>query len=340
MKVAHFHFGKDGGAERFFVQLVNALYERDVEQISVIRPNRAWRGDIENATQLIESNYRYFSHTNFTLPRKVMKLANNWEPNALFAWMPRAARLIPEYKKCIRLARLGDYPPDLQHFDRIDTLVCNTPGIAEHVRDLGWTRGVEMISNFTTATPAQPIDRAMLDTPEDAFVVSASGRFVHRKGFDTVIDAMVEAPDMYFWLIGDGKEADNLKAQARKLGVMDRIRFAGWQENATAYVRASNAYVAASRLEPLGNIVLEAWAQEVPVVSTKSQGPSWFMEHGENGLMVEINDAEGIAKALKRFQSDPKLAKKMVAGGSKTLAEKFSKKVITDAYIELFKQKP
>ena len=40
MKVMHFHFGKDGGAERFFVHLVNAFARRDVEQKIIIRPGR------------------------------------------------------------------------------------------------------------------------------------------------------------------------------------------------------------------------------------------------------------------------------------------------------------
>ncbi len=57
----HFHFGKDGGAERFYVHLVNALEELEVEQISVIRPQRTWRRSVENATEIIESHFRNFS---------------------------------------------------------------------------------------------------------------------------------------------------------------------------------------------------------------------------------------------------------------------------------------
>lgn len=46
-KILRFHYGKDGGAERFFVNLVNALGERSVEQQFIIRPRRSWRGKIE-----------------------------------------------------------------------------------------------------------------------------------------------------------------------------------------------------------------------------------------------------------------------------------------------------
>ena len=111
MKVAHFHFGKEGGAERFFVHLVNSLHERDIEQISVIRPNRLWRKDIEGATQIIESNFRNLSPDRLMLPIKVKRLANEWEPNTLFAWMPRACRLMPGHRRLERLRHGGQRIP-------------------------------------------------------------------------------------------------------------------------------------------------------------------------------------------------------------------------------------
>jgi len=339
MKVAHFHFGKEGGAERFFVHLVNALHERGVEQKSVIRPNRTWQKDIEQASELRLSNFRNASLDRILLPMHAKKLAQNWEPDVMFAWMPRACRLIPANVKPLRVARLGDYPLRLNYFKNIDVLVCNTPGIVEHVKDMGWDRGVEMISNFTYAKSSSPVSRSTLDTPEDAFVVSSMGRFVPRKGFDVLIKSMEFNTSMYLWIMGGGEEEENLKALANKLGVMDRIRFAGWQKDPNAFVKASDVFAAASSHEPLGNIILEAWAQGVPVVSTKSEGPSWFMTDEQDGLMVDIGNAEGFAKSFKKLESDKSLRTKLAKGGQKTLQEKFSKQVITDAYLDLFSRK-
>jgi len=339
MKVAHFHFGKEGGAERFFVHLVQALHERGIEQKSVIRPNRTWQKDIEKASELRLSNFRNASPDRILLPLYTKKLAKTWEPDVMFAWMPRACRLIPSKVKPLRIARLGDYPLRLDYFKNIDVLVCNTPGIVEHVKDMGWDRGVEMISNFTYAKASKPVSRAALNTPEDAFVVSSMGRFVPRKGFDVLIKAMEIHKTMYLWIMGGGEEEENLKALAKKLGVEDRIRFAGWQKDPNAYVRASDVFAAASSHEPLGNIILEAWAQEVPVVSTKSEGPSWFMTNEQDGLMVEIDDAVAFAERFEKLEQDKALCKKLAKGGQKTLQKKFSKKVITDTYLNLFSRK-
>lgn len=341
MKVMHYHFGKDGGAERFFVHLVNALAERGVEQTAFIRPDRLWRQDIQDAARLVESNFRNLSLDRVLLPMKASRMARAEQPDALFAWMPRASRLMPNYRGCIRISRLGDYPLRLNYFRNTDVLVCNTPGIADHVRQkLGWDRRVEVISNFTGTERVAPIDRASLDTPADALVVMSMGRFVPRKGFHTLIDAIAKVPDAYLWLCGDGEQSDALKQQAAERGVSHRVRFAGWQKDTRPFLAAADIFVMASSHEPLGNVVLEAWAQGTPVISARSEGPSWFMRHGENGLLVDIGDVDGFADAVTMLAGDSALRETLSANGRNTLLRQFSKDAITDAYLNLFRQKP
>ncbi len=335
----HFHFGKDGGAERFYVHLVNALEELEVEQISVIRPQRTWRHIVENATEIIESHFRNLSFDRVLLPLRMKRLANRWRPDAIMAWMPKGAKLMPDYSQAMRIVRLGDYPKKLEHFKNIDVVVCNTPGIAERVRKLGWTRGIEVISNFTPTEKVKPISRTEMDTPQDAFVVTSMGRFVARKGFDVLVASLVNSPDTWLWLVGDGEDEQELKDQAQRLGVLERIRFAGWQTDTRPYVAASDVFAMASRHEPLGNVVLEAWAQDIPVISTRCEGPSWFMTDGENGLMVDIDDAKGFANSYEMLKNSNELVKKLVAGGREKLESTFSEKAICDAYMELFNRK-
>lgn len=340
MKVMHYHFGKDGGAERFFVHLVRSLAERGVEQTAFIRPDRIWRKDIETSARLIESNFRNLSLDRLLLPMKAAQLARNEKPDALFAWMPRASRLMPNYKGCIKISRLGDYPLRLDYFKNTDCLVCNTPGIAVHVREkLGWTRQVEVISNFTNTERVPPVSRASLDTPDDAFVVMSMGRFVPRKGFHTLIDAIAKVPDAYLWLVGTGEQMENLTKQAAERGIAGRVRFAGWQKDTRPFLAAADAFVMASSHEPLGNVVLEAWAQGTPVISSRSEGPTWFMRDGVNGLMVDIGDVDGFASAIERIANDPELGLRLATEGDATLQAQFSRKAITDAYMALFSRR-
>jgi glycosyltransferase involved in cell wall biosynthesis len=246
---------------------------------------------------------------------------------------------MPPYKGCIKISRLGDYPPRLDYFRNTDCLVCNTPGIAEHVRNLGWKRDVEVISNFTSTERVEPISRAVLDTPENAPVVMSMGRFVKRKGFHTLIEAVAKVPGVYLWLLGDGEERDDLDKLATDLGVSERVRFAGWQKDTRPFLAAADIFVMASSHEPLGNVILEAWAQGTPVVSSRSEGPQWFMRDGENGLMADIGDAEGFAHAIERIANDRALGSALAERGHQTLVSQFSKTAITDAYLRLFASK-
>ncbi len=340
MKIAHFHFGKDGGAERFFVHLVNALAKRGVEQKVVIRPGRAWKKDFDPSVGIKESHFRIASLDRIALPLYVRAMIRRWQPDCVLGWMPKGAKLVPNVAGPLKLVRLGDYPTSLRKFRNIDTIVCNTPGIARHVREMGWTRGVEVISNFTETAPAAPVARSVLDTPGDAYVISSMGRFVPRKGFDVLIRALAKQPDAILWLIGGGEQEQNLKTLAAELDVADRVRFAGWQKDPLPFIAASDCFAMASSHEPLGNVVLEAWGQGVPVVSTRSEGPTWFMRDGENGLLVDIGDHEAFGSAFGRLREEPQLASRLVEGGRATLDAMFSENAIVEAYMRLVENRP
>ncbi len=336
MKVVHAHFGKDGGAERFFVNLVNALHEHSVEQKFVIRPNRAWRSEIEHCGEIIENHYRRVSISGVFLNFRFHRLLRDFKPDAIMSWMPRASRLMQKYDSAVKMARLGDFPKNLKHFGDCDVLVGNVPGIGRRCRQLGWAKPIQIISNFPREASGEKIDRALLDTPNSALLVTAAGRFVPRKGFDILIRAVARLEDAHLWLIGEGQEAENLKNLAKELGANDRIRFVGWKDDPSPYVAASDIFCMASRHEPLGNVILEAWSIGVPVVAARSEGPSWFMHDEDNGLMVAIDDVDGFAKAFERLRSDEPLRNRIVEGGYETLARQFSRQGITRQYMQLF----
>jgi glycosyltransferase involved in cell wall biosynthesis len=340
MKVLHIHFGKEGGAERFFVSLANAFGERGVEQHFIIRPRRTWEGLIKELGPIWFNNYRYFSLSSFLLEWRVKRLIKTWQPDAVMAWMPRASHLIPDMDSAVKLTRLGDYPVHLRHFKNLDVLVGNQPGIATHCQELGWDKPICTISNFARQVTPVPVLRAALDTPEDAFVISSAGRFVNRKGMDFLIRAAARVPNAYLWLIGEGKERDALEALAQSEGIADRTRFIGWVDEPIHYIAASDVFGMTSRHEPLGNVVLEAWQAKVPVVATRSEGPSWYMVDGGNGVLTDIDDLDPFVAGLQKIKDDPAFGAKMVQGGSAQLDTLFSKRGIVDQYLDLFENDP
>jgi glycosyltransferase involved in cell wall biosynthesis len=336
MKVLHLHFGKEGGAERFFVNLANELGKRGVEQRFVIRPGRSWTSQISGLGTVIENDYRRISPTSYLLQWRVARICKVWQPDAIMAWMPRAARLIPKYEGAVKLARLGDFPRHLEHFGRCDVLVGNTPDIGVHCQKLGWTKPMLTISNFPRPVTPVPVLRADHDTPDDAFLICGAGRFVPRKGMDLLVRATAKMPGAWLWLLGDGVERPKLEALVAELGIADRTRFIGWVAEPIHHLAAADVVGMPSRHEPLGNVVLEGWQAGVPVVSTRSEGPGWFMRDGENGLLTDIDDLDAFVGALTRVRDEKRLRAKLSAGARETLAAQFSIQGIVDQYVQLF----
>ncbi|MFP6880030.1 MAG: glycosyltransferase family 4 protein [Roseibacillus sp.] len=91
-----------------------------------------------------------------------------------------------------------------------------------------------------------------------------------------------------------------------------------------------------SRVEPLGNVVLESWSFDLPIVAAASEGPSWLIDNGENGLLIPIDDADAGAAAVRKLLEDQPLAQRLVAGGRAKLEAKFSRDGIVKEYEDLF----
>jgi len=337
LKVIHFHFGKEGGAERFFVKLAQALDRRGVKQRFVIRPGRSWEAQIAPLGPVIRNNFSKLSPLSILLHWQADRWVRDWKPDAVMSWMPRAGRLVHRWPGVVKLNRMGDFPKNLKHFDNCDLLVGNVPGIAATCRDLGWTKPALTISNFTPNVPPAPVPRAAHDTPEGVFLVAAGGRFQPRKALDVALRAIARLPGAWLWLIGEGKLRPDLERLAADLGVTDRVRFVGWVENPVHHIAAADAFLLPSRHEPLGNILLEAWAAGVPSVATRSEGPSWFMRDGVDGLMADIDDAAGIATALARLRDDPAAARGFATSARARLDEMFSEEAICRDYMTVFR---
>lgn len=336
-KVLHIHFGKEGGAERFFVNLAKAFDKRGVEQRFAIRPHRSWEREITPLGPVIRNNYRYLSISRFWLEWKLRQTCRTWQPDAILAWMPRAARAMPDWPDAVKMTRLGDYPKHLDHFRRCDALVANTPDIITHCQGLGWTKPGLVISNFARPVTPMPVARAAHDTPEGAFLIAAAGRFVNRKGLDLAIRAAARLDGAHLWLIGDGKERPALEALAREVGMADRTRFVGWVDEPVHHLASADAVAFPSRHEPLGNVILDAWQAGVPVVSTRAEGPDWFLRPGTDGIMVEIDDLDGLTAGLQALMDDPALRARYATAGRARLQAMFSEDAVVDAYLAAFR---
>ncbi|MDF2900583.1 MAG: glycosyl transferase [Phenylobacterium sp.] len=324
----------EGGAETYFLDLVAALAEDGVGQVAAIRAN-ANREAALARIGVPSGLFRFGGPIDILTKPRLKAFAEKHEAKLALAWMNRAARHTPG-GPWARVGRLGGYY-NLKYYKGFDELVANTEDIADWVVSQGWPAGkVRHIPNFAAApADVEPVNRATLDTPEDAPLLLAMGRLHEAKAHDVSLAALAQVPYAYLWIAGVGGLETKLRAMAHALGVSDRVRFLGWRTDPSALYRAADICVFPSRYEPLGNVVIQSWAHGLPVIAAASQGPSALIRDGEDGLLVPIDDAGALAGAINRLIADPMLRIALVQHGAERVEAEFSPAAVVAQWRQL-----
>ncbi|MEO8042321.1 MAG: glycosyltransferase family 4 protein [Acidobacteriota bacterium] len=110
---------------------------------------------------------------------------------------------------------------------------------------------------------------------------------------------------------------DEIKNKAHARGFGDSIRFPGFldHEHKIREFSAADVYLNTNRIDNMPISVVEAWAMGVPVVATNVGGLSHLIESGETGLLVDDNDADGMASAVRSLLKDPETTKRLSVQG-------------------------
>lgn len=336
MKVLQIMGGRDvGGAETAFADTVCALHKKGLKQQAVIR---------EGAP--CEANFRELGIPVTTLPfRKpfdwktrpgIEKVIAAFQPDIVQTWMNRATQFCPK-GNFVHVGWFGGYYK-IPNYQNCDHLVGVTPDICRHQVMEGWpAEKAHVLRTFYLKEDAEPLDRREFETPEDVPLLLSLARLHPKKGLDVLLNALVKVPSAYLWIAGSGPLRDELESLAKNLKVNDRVRFLGWRTDRAALLEAADICVFPSRYEPFGTVMVEAWAHKVPLVAAASAGPKVHIKDGENGMLVPIEDADALAKAINTVIEDKDLADKIVGGGFKTYTSEFTAGKVVESYIDFYK---
>ena len=337
MKVLQVMSGAErGGAEEFFVRLAAAFSQRSLSQKVVIRdyPERA--DELLGLGVEIETLpfRRWFD---WRTPFALEKIIQEWEPDIVLSWMSRAteicSRVLP-HPGPVHVGRLGGYYK-LKYFRKCHHLIGNTMGMVQYIAELGWPKdNIHYLPNFVSSSRSPALERDLLTTPLDAPLLLALGRLHTNKAFDVLLDALALLPDHWLWIAGSGPEGRALRIRARQLGVEKRVRFLGWRQDVARLFASADVFVCPSRVEPLGNVVIESWAQKVPVVAAAAAGPTELITHEVNGLLCPTNDASQMAEAIAKARGA--MAQSLCTGGWQKYQKFFSEQIVVDKYLQFF----
>ena len=208
----------------------------------------------------------------------------------------------------------------IRHADRIVTLAQTMnaevarkfPKLADRLRVVHGTAPVlSEVAHLPLAEPARRADGVLR--------LVAVARLDWFKAYDILLEALgrLASRGVSFTLdvAGDGPLRPQLEAQARRLGIADRIHWLGQISNVLPLLAASHVFVTATRAEGLPVAVLEGMAVGLPVVGTRASGMEEVVVDGESGILVamepEPERPARLADAIERLARDPQLAERM-----------------------------
>jgi glycosyltransferase involved in cell wall biosynthesis len=155
-----------------------------------------------------------------------------------------------------------------------------------------------------------------------------AGRLVRPKGVEVLLRA-ARTVDAEFAICGSGRRLDALRRLASRLGVAQRVSFAGWlgpEQLARELAEASVVAVPSLWPEPFGLVGIEALAAGRPVVASATGGVEDWLDDGRTGLCVPAGDEHALAEALSELLADPERQREMGAAGRIAVGERFTER--------------
>jgi glycosyltransferase involved in cell wall biosynthesis len=219
-----------------------------------------------------------------------------------------------------------------------------------HLLQLTPDATVHLVYHGLGADFARLVEREPAGTPvaNGRLRVLGVGRLVAKKGFDVLVDACagLARRDVPFEALIVGQDDQHGEAVRRRiaaLGLEGCVFLPGpmGQAELSREYRRASVFCLPCRVLPgdrdgLPNVLVEAMASGVPVVTTGVSGIPELVSHETNGLLVPPDDPEALADALMRLHEDRELAGRLARAGNATVRESFDGDVLARRLADLF----
>ncbi|MEL7228951.1 MAG: glycosyltransferase family 4 protein, partial [Pseudomonadota bacterium] len=249
--------------------------------------------------------------------------------------------------------------PDWELREKLDdarwTVTC-TKGGADHLAGLASTDNkVKLLYHGLDLErfpePDRPPSNRTGEDPDHPLHILSVGRAVEKKGLDTLLHALALLPEELHWRfthIAGGPLLKDLMALGEELNLSDRLTFLGSQAQSRVLQEYGEAdlFVLPCRIaadgdrDGLPNVIVEAQSQAVPVISSPISGIPELIEDGANGLLVEPDQAQKLARAIVTLAQDPARRDAMGREGMARVHENFNAAREIEQLLALFDAQP
>lgn len=233
-------------------------------------------------------------------------------------------------------------------FRRCDAIVSVTEQIVQTMsaREFVGPGRIRVIKNGIKPVDPTEVSEKMalkksLSIKDTDLVVGCVGRLVPVKNHILFLSAFKSAlpshPNMVLILVGDGPLRDEIKNTVHSLGLEPFVRLLGDRKDVPALLNMMDMFALPSLNEGHSISVLEAFSAGKPVIASNRGGNPTLVTHGLSGLLVDPEDINAMAEAIKYLATNPEIRSSMGAEGRMVQKKLYGMEICSRNYLELYR---
>lgn len=352
-----------GGMEKATYTLVNNTQGKGIDwQIQSVTPAGLGKNLFLNLKIPVEDNsyegkFGYKSH--FTLKQKVSKFIGD----IILVTGPTLTGCLSlkgnKHKKVLAIHFCHKYddqnPLRWNLFYRYfgndyDKIVCHSPYLLEQTKEIApyLSHKLCLINNSTqlqtlTTKAQKEIALTKLGIPINSLIIGNAGWLIERKRFDIFLEVCAKVyqskHNIFCLIAGDGPLREDLEELAINLGINEKVKFIGWQEDINTFYQAIDLLLFNSNSDAFGRTVMEAMGYGIPVIASVLEGGTdSILKHQENGFLISKHDVNQLAEYCLKLMNEPDLYHKFQLGSMEAIRKYFSDELYIHDYLELFNE--
>lgn len=314
---------EDGRVEPFY-PLADAV---EVRPLNLMKDSASFVSGLANNLRRLRTIRRAFREA---APDVVISFVDKANTLAVFASRGLGIPLIISERTDPSRRSLGRWWNALRDraYPRADLLVFQSQAVLDWFPPRVRRKGMVIPNPVPPPPIAEPSQRENLPKR-----LVAMGRLFPVKGFDLLLEAFAavaaKEPDWVLDIWGEGPERGALEAQAQGLGLAERVRFPGLTERPFEILRGADLFILSSRAEGFPNVLVEAMACGLSVISTDFGGAAKeIIRDGVDGVLVPSGDSAALASALLRLMSDPATRARLSERAPEVVARYSSERIL------------